>query len=449
MKKLFALLSTLALAMSIVVVGASGANAVTKIQTGRVAITGNPMVTGTLYAEVAGLKSGTSVRYTWKIDGLTVSNQDYFYLSDEAYSDKTVKLFVSAKKSGYKEWKYTSPAIVEGRVTQLKAGSITGSLKSGSTLQVDCGTYVPALTPAGGNSECAIQWQANGLSLSGANNSTLDLTSDHIGARISASVAVSAPNLQTNDAAISKTGNVIGVMQLQTSPTFSEAGLVGDEISITELPTWNIQPDTIKYQWYRSGKKISGATRSYYTLKSDDWHKYLSVKVIATKTNYETHNVTFRALDYVYKITTKSGATWSGYNAWDSCDYDDYYSYLCWRNSANRNWASAWNDEDYDNDYTMMNLSANAPAFSGQVVGWRAVFTGTLAADVLVLNATDEGMEFVDVDGAIYYSSGSTWRTSWSTLPIYSGSRAYASVYVGEYGGFTVKSMKIEVKYIH
>lgn len=450
MKKITAILSAIAIAIGLLVAGPTAAHAVLKTQSGQVSVAGNPIVGGTLIASVSGLKSGSSVKYTWKVDGTTKATGDSLYLGEDEYSGATIQLYISAKKSGYKDWKYTSPNIVEGKVTQLKAPTISGSLKSGQRIEANCGTSLPQLNSIdGGVSECSVQWQGNGIDIEGANQTTFDLTTSQIGMRISALITISAQNLESSIVSVSKSGSVIGTFEVTSDPTFTTDSLVGDTISFNEYPSWNTEPTSVKYQWYRSGKKISGATSSYYTLKSDDWHKSISVKISAAKASYETKSVSFRALDYVYKISTKSGATWSGYDAWDSCDYDYYSSYDCWRNSKNKNWVSAWNEEDFDDDYTSMNLSANAPTFSGQVIGWRAVFTGSLGAAVLVLNSTGDGIQFTDGDSSQFYNSGSTWRSGWTNLPIYSGSQTYAAIFVSQYGGFTVKSMKIEVQYIH
>jgi hypothetical protein len=50
------------------------------------------------------------------------------------------------------------------------------------------------------------------------------------------------------------------------------------------------------YQWFRSGVAITGATRTSYSIKSDDVSKDLSIKVIFTKTGYLPATLTSSAV---------------------------------------------------------------------------------------------------------------------------------------------------------
>jgi hypothetical protein len=50
--------------------------------------------------------------------------------------------------------------------------------------------------------------------------------------------------------------------------------------------TWGPTPVTFKYQWYRAGAAISGATSSTYTLTTSSLNKAIKVKVTGSKTGY-------------------------------------------------------------------------------------------------------------------------------------------------------------------
>ncbi|MFC7767132.1 hypothetical protein [Leucobacter soli] len=49
---------------------------------------------------------------------------------------------------------------------------------------------------------------------------------------------------------------------------------------------WSPKPSKIRYQWYRNGKAISGATKTKYRLKSADAGKKITVRVAPTRTGY-------------------------------------------------------------------------------------------------------------------------------------------------------------------
>ena len=401
-------------------------------------------------ADVSGLTPGTNVTYLWKANGRKVGTEASLYLSDETFANAVIKLSISAKKSGYKEYKYASPNILEGAISQISPGKITGTLLAGDAniLTGTCGSFLPEIGNTASQTQCEMQWKSDGLDLAGETGNTLNLTDALIGHRISLVTSVSSSAMNSRQYLLTTSGLVQGQLQITQSPTFNETILVGDTISVETAPVFSSTPNSISYQWLRNGEKIKNKTGSSYTIQSSDWHKEISLRITAKKTNYVTYETEWVANINVLKLIIKDGKTISGYSAWDSCEYDDYYSYDCFQSTKNKKWAVAWNEESYEEDYTVMNLSAIAPNFTAENATWRAVFTGTLGADILVANATDEGLEFVEVESAVDYVSGTTWSSAWSSTPIDSGSLAYASIIIDGYGGFILKSMKIQVAYI-
>ncbi|MDR1430536.1 MAG: hypothetical protein LBI99_00250 [Propionibacteriaceae bacterium] len=51
---------------------------------------------------------------------------------------------------------------------------------------------------------------------------------------------------------------------------------------------WSPVPDSLSYQWYRSGVKVNKATKASYTVTKQDLGKQLSVKVTAKKAGYQS-----------------------------------------------------------------------------------------------------------------------------------------------------------------
>jgi hypothetical protein len=52
---------------------------------------------------------------------------------------------------------------------------------------------------------------------------------------------------------------------------------------------------TLTYQWYRGGKKISGATNATYKLTTKDKKKKITVKVTGKKAGYTTKTIASKA----------------------------------------------------------------------------------------------------------------------------------------------------------
>jgi hypothetical protein len=76
-----------------------------------------------------------------------------------------------------------------------------------------------------------------------------------------------------------------------TTPKATGTFRVGHKIKASK-GTWTPTPATVRYQWYRSGKKFSKATKSTYKLTRSDRHKKISVKVTVSRPGYLTTSAT-------------------------------------------------------------------------------------------------------------------------------------------------------------
>ena len=411
-------------------------------------ITGSPRVDGTLYANVSGQRSGTRITYAWKVNNLASGTSSSLTIP-AATTGTVIQLTVQAKKSGYRDFKYTSPAIRIGEISQIKSGLITGEMLTGQTLTATCGLYVPVLGSGLGQSSCEYQWKADGFDIEDETSATLVLTDSMIGQHISVATTVSASQLADKTTVITRDSAVIGSMSMSVDPSFSGVGLVGSTLSVETSAEWNVTPDSVTYQWYRSGTKIPRATGSTYVLAAADWHKRITVQIKASRANYEADTTVWEVSARVLKETIKTSTASTGYYAWDSCEYENYDSYDCWKHTSNSSWACGWNEADYDDDFTLMNLSVKSPVALGTISSWRAVITGTTSSSLVITPASDEGMEYLDTDYMAYFNSSGTWRSQWSSTPATDDNYLHFGIYTSSYGGFVVKSVKIEVRYIN
>ena len=72
-----------------------------------------------------------------------------------------------------------------------------------------------------------------------------------------------------------------------TAPTPTISGTKRSGYTLTANPgTWGPATVTLKYQWYRSGVAISGATAKTYRLVSADRYDTIKVRVTGSKTGY-------------------------------------------------------------------------------------------------------------------------------------------------------------------
>ena len=71
-----------------------------------------------------------------------------------------------------------------------------------------------------------------------------------------------------------------------STPSIKGRRAVGSKLTATV--TWQPNPTKLSYQWYRNGRKISGATKASYTLKASDHRDRFTVKVTARRAGYHT-----------------------------------------------------------------------------------------------------------------------------------------------------------------
>jgi len=118
------------------------------------------------------------------------------------------------------------------------------------------------------------------------------ITSDKVGDSASTSFKVSKAGVywvHPFSAAPDATWSVslAPLKQFTSTPTPTISGTAKVGRTLTAKPgTWKPSGVKLSYQWYRSGSKISGATKSSYKLTSKDKSKKITVKVTGTKSGY-------------------------------------------------------------------------------------------------------------------------------------------------------------------
>jgi serine protease len=96
--------------------------------------------------------------------------------------------------------------------------------------------------------------------------------------------------------------NLAGIPAPVGQPALTGAATVGSTLSVA--PRWNGHPDSVTYQWLRSGEAIAGATDASYVLTGDDLGRTLTVRSTAHTQGYPD----FSGLS-VAKEVSKAGAS--------------------------------------------------------------------------------------------------------------------------------------------
>lgn len=240
--------------------------------------------------------SPVTLSYQWRRSGVAIpgANQSSYTVAD-ADLGATITVTVTGSKSGYNSVSMTSAATaavtgppVAKELTATPVPEISGTAKVGKTLTAKPGTWKPAEVAL------AYQWYRNGTAIPDATASTYTLVAGDKGTTTTVKVTGSKTGYTAVTQTSKKTKKVAAGTLTTVKPKISGTAKIGE--TLTANPgTWKPAEAVLTYQWYRSGKKIKGATSSTYLLVSKDKGKKLTVKVTGKAPGYTTKSKTSKA----------------------------------------------------------------------------------------------------------------------------------------------------------
>lgn len=270
-------------------VGYTSASAISAARTISKALTApKPTVSGsTIVGSTLTVKTGTwgpapvSVKVQWLRDGVTIAGATKTtYKLGSADAGKTVTARVTGSRSGYTTVVTTSAGKPTLRtLTATPAPAISGSGSVGSTLTVKTYTWGPSPVAL------KVQWFRNGAAISGATGSNYKLVTADAGRTITVRVTGS----RSGYASVAKTsaGKAIARVLSAPTPSISGSSVIGSTLT-AKTGAWGPAPVTVKVQWFRDGKPISGATKTSYRLINADAGRTITVRVTGSKSGYTT-----------------------------------------------------------------------------------------------------------------------------------------------------------------
>ncbi|MWV58922.1 hypothetical protein [Rathayibacter sp. VKM Ac-2754] len=271
---------------------ATKTSATTAAVTSTAVITGpTPTITGTAtvgqkLTAVPGTwtPAPVTLAYQWKRGGVAISGATAStYTLATADAGAAITVSVTGTKTGYTAVTKTSAAttVKAALQTLMPTPTITGTLKVGSTLTANAGTWDAGTT-------LSYQWKKNnGVYISGATSKTYVLKGSDAGATLTVSVTSTKPGYSPATKTSATTAAVAQGTLVGATPTISGTARVGQVLTATP-GTWTPAPVTLTYQWFRGTTAISGATASTYKLVTADKAASITVKVTGTKTGYTT-----------------------------------------------------------------------------------------------------------------------------------------------------------------
>ena len=257
-------------------------------------LNGSATMGPTLTAAASSWDYTSAFSYQWLRDGSAVANQT---ASTYVLTSADAAHLISAKVGAYKQ--NLTTAFVTSTAVLVSNPKAPVAFITGSAVVDGVLTANPANNAA---TQVTYKWFRAGNAITSATGPTYTPTVlDYL-----KPITVSAVVNQTGFAVASSTSSPVTVQAGSFTPP--AIGIAGSAVMAgTVLVTATI-PTGMKasYQWLRSGVAITGATRTSYSIKSDDVTESLSIRVTFTKTGYLPTTVTSSAVTVTAGTLTKT-----------------------------------------------------------------------------------------------------------------------------------------------
>jgi hypothetical protein len=171
--------------------------------------------------------------------------------------------------------------VTQPQLKNTAAPKVTGTAKVGAKVTAAPGSWSAA------PSSYTYQWKADGKTISGATASAYTIPASMLGKKLTVTVTAVKGGWQNGTATSAAVTVAKGDAPRATKlPVISGTAKVGRTLKTTN-GSWSPAATSYSYQWYASGKAISGATKSSLVLKSAQKGKKITVKVIAHRTGHK------------------------------------------------------------------------------------------------------------------------------------------------------------------
>ncbi|WP_052226428.1 CHAP domain-containing protein [Microbacterium mangrovi] len=248
-----------------------------------------PRITGSaVVGQTVAVKDGAwspapvTLKHQWYRNGQSIAGETgttHRVVAGDAGQKLTV--VTTGSRTGYTSATALSPAVVPVKMlTASPSPVISGDVTPGSTITAKPGAWAPAPVTL------AYQWSRNGAAIAGATSASYKVLATDLGASLTVRVTGSKAGYGTV-ARLSAAAVVSPPFTAAPTPTVSGTPVAGAKLTAT-TGAWAPAPDSLTYQWYRSGAAIPGATASAYTVAVADRGTALTVVVTGRRSGYAT-----------------------------------------------------------------------------------------------------------------------------------------------------------------
>jgi uncharacterized protein YjbI with pentapeptide repeats len=223
--------------------------------------------------------SNATLSFEWLRDGAVISgaNSDSYVTVGDDFG-RLISVRVTGSSSGYTTVQKTSSSRVVSSGTQPGSSvQISGSFAVGQVLTANAFAGVSGAS-------ASYQWLRDGVVISGATDSSYELTAADLNQDISVSVLVSAQGYSDVSVTSSVQTVVLGTISSINSVRLGAMPYVGKSVSATF--SGKLDTDSVSYKWFRDGIEILGATQSFYVPNSGDYLKYISAQLTFSRESF-------------------------------------------------------------------------------------------------------------------------------------------------------------------
>ena len=447
-----ALCGTLALGV-VAVIGAPSASASASIASvpptaAATVITGaTPTITGIArvgckLTAVTGTWTPASVTlsYQWRRNGTPILGAiESTYRATPADAGANLSVAITGRRTGS-----TAVTKVSTPTNRITAGVIGGGTPVvygyalvGGLVGVDASSWTP------GGISFSVQWNRDGVPIAGATGELYAPRPLDRGTRLTATVTGTVSGYATRVTTSAPSAAIDFGQFAATDPVILGSLTVGSTVS-AYYPSWTPYPESMRFQWFRDGYAIGGATGSNYALQTADAGRAITVQITGMKRAYATAARTSGArTDWQWVTRTETYAAWDLFHScislgdsFEPCDQ----GWLFVSSSGVRLYSSGFGD--------VMTVVSGAP-MTGSASRWRITFNHVYKPDAstfFLYSATgarrDPGQWEAQMGFPMREIHDENFTTPWSSL-VWNGGAVFAISSL-DWGSLYFESVTIE-----
>ncbi len=228
--------------------------------------------------------------YSWAVDDVPVGNTSLTYRIGPDDLDRRLSVTVDYVTEGYNTRHETiviSHHVKAGDAPRLLTPpAISGERRWSKVLTASPGTW--SLT-----GPVTYQWLRDGRPIAGATARARPMSLADLGHQVSVRVTVSPTGYLPASTVVSagRIGPVAALEHRAAKPALRGAARVGHRIKVREgnrklRHRFSPAPTQLRFQWYRNGNVIQGATKRAYRLRKADRHKRIVLRITGLRPGY-------------------------------------------------------------------------------------------------------------------------------------------------------------------